>query len=313
MKTYKFHEGKLPSDIPADYETAIFNLPAFQSLQESKQVISFYILNTTQKKAAAGIHFHLENGLAQSLFRAPFGSVEFSGQLVPGILYEFLEYVESQLKKRGISDVFIKSPPQGYEPLRSSLPETFFLNQKYVISEAEVSTLIRVTDEPFADIMRHSERLRMQRAQKADFIFKKLSIDHLDEVYLFLSQCHADKGYKPSMTLQELKRTANEFPEQYLLFVILQGKKLVAATVSIRIKKNILYNFFANHEREYDQFSPLVLLINGLYGYCRENNITLLDLGTSSLDGKPNFKLLDFKMHIGGIPSSKFTFYKKIS
>lgn len=303
----------LPSDISVDYETAIFNLPAFQSLQESKQVISFYVLNATQKKAAAAIHFHLENGLARSLFRAPFGSVEFSPKLVPGILYEFLEYVESQLKKRDISDVFIKSPPQGYEPLRSSLPETFFLNQKYVISEAEISTLIWVSDKPLADIMRHSERLRMQRAQKKNFVFKNLSIDHLDEVYRFLSQCHADKGYKTSMTLQELKRTVKEFPEQYLLFVILQGKKLVAATVSIRIKKNILYNFFANHEREYDQFSPLVLLINGLYGYCRENNITLLDLGTSSLEGKPNFKLLDFKMHIGGIPSSKFTFYKKIS
>lgn len=313
MEEYIFHEGTLPSDITLDYEAAIFNLPSFKSLQDSQHWISFYILNKRRKKAVAGIHFHVENHLARSPFRAPFGSVEFSKQLLPRILYEFLEYIESRLKKQGISELSIKNPPHGYEPGQLSLLETFLLNQKYQVSEAEVSTLIQVTDELFTDVIRHSEKLRMRQAQKADFIFNHLVIDKLDEVYLFLSQCHADKGYKLSMTLGELKRAVKEFPERYLLFVILHQEKIVAASVSIRVNKNTLYNFFANHEREYNQLSPLILLIDGIYAFCRENKITLLDLGTSAWQDKPNFNLLDFKIHIGGIPTSKLTFYKKIS
>lgn len=312
MKDYIFHEGTLPSDFILDYETAIFNLQSFNLLQDSSHWISFYVLNQKRKKADAGIHFHVENRLASSPFRAPFGSVEFSKQLLPQVLFEFLKYIEIQLNKNGINELSIKNPPQGYNPGQISLLETFLLNQNYVVSAAEVSALIQVTDKPFADVIRHSEKLRMHQAQRAEFIFNSFTLDKLEEVYHFLSQCHAEKGYKIPMTLGELSKTTREFKDQYLLFVILHQEKIAAASVSIRINKNTLYNFFANHEREYNQLSPMILLIDGMYAFCRENNITLLDLGTSAREGIPNFKLLDFKIHMGGIPSSKLTFSKKI-
>lgn len=115
------------------------------------------------------------------------------------------------------------------------------------------------------------------------------------------------------MTAQELQKTAEEFPDRYLLFAIYHREKIVAASITIRIDQNKLYNFMTNHEKQYNHLSPSLLLMEGIYEYCSHHEISLFDLGTSALQGKPNFTLLDFKLHIGGIPTSKLSFHKKIS
>ncbi|HMG91078.1 MAG TPA: hypothetical protein VK589_13525, partial [Chryseolinea sp.] len=59
--------------------------------------------------------------------------------------------------------------------------------------------------------------------------------------------------------------------------------------------------------------NPTVFLIRSLYQYCFENGIALFDLGTSSLDGIPNFGLLNFKIRLGATPTTKFTFQKDLT
>ena len=313
MEAYITHEGSLPSGYGLDFEPALFNTTAFAELQKSADVISFYLLHQGKKKAIACIHFHISEHVARSPFKAPFGSIECSKKINPNRLYTFLECVEVQLKQKGVHAVYIKNPPRAYSPEKFSLVETFFLNHKYEITDAEVSTVIPVTGEPFTGLIRNSEKLRMRQAQKAAFTFQNLPVEKLDDVYGFISRCHHEKGYQVSITQGELQRTANEFPEQYLLFVILQSSNIVAASIAIRVRKTTLYNFIANHEKQFNQLSPPVILMEGMYEYCRQNKITLFDLGTSALHGKPNFPLLDFKLHIGGLPTSKLSFYKKLS
>ena len=261
----------------------------------------------------AGIQFHLADRIARSPFKAPFGSVESSQQINPTLLYRFLEYIEGQLKAQGVSEIYLKNPPRAYALEKWSLLETFFLNQKYVVCEAEVGTVIPVTQQMFSEGIRHSEKLRMQQAEKAGFTFQILCVDKLPEVYNFISECHREKGYTVSMTQQELQRTVEEFPDRYLLFSVYHERKIVAASIAIRIDQSKLYNFLSNHEKQYNNSSPSLLLMEGIYEYCCQHKIELFDLGTSALQGIPNFTLLDFKLRIGGIPTSKLSFYKKIS
>lgn len=312
MEAYITHEGSLPSGYGLDFEPALFNTTAFVEFQEFADVTSFYLLDHGKKKAIACIHFHLADQVASSPFKAPFGSIECSKKINPNRLYTFLEDVEGELKQKGVQAVYIKNPPRAYSPEKFSLVETFFLNHKYEITDAEVSTVIPVTGESFADLIRSSEKLRMRQAQKAAFTFQNLPVENLGHVYEFISRCHVEKGYQVSITREELQRTVDEFPEQYLLFVILQSSTIVAASIAIRVKKTTLYNFISNHEKKFNQLSPPVILMEGMYEYCRQNKFTLFDLGTSALHGKPNFPLLDFKLHIGGLPTSKLSFYKKL-
>ncbi|HEX8038587.1 MAG TPA: GNAT family N-acetyltransferase [Chryseosolibacter sp.] len=311
METYIFHEGALPPGIRLDYEPSIFNLPQFGNLQDPASWVSFHLLDQRRKKAVAGIRFRIEATSARSPGRAPFGSVEFSAGLNPVALYRFIADFEDRLKGKGVTEVVVRNPPHAYDPAKSSLLETFFLNRKYQVQDAEVSTVIPVNDTAFADLIRDSERLRMLQSERAGFTFRKLSPDRLPEIYGFIARCHAEKGYKISISLEELAKFFNAFPGHYHLFAVLDTD-VRAAAVSIGVTKNVMYNFLANHEKGYNQLSPSVLLMDGIYQHCRNSGIGLLDLGTSALEGKPNFPLLDFKLHVGGQPTSKFSFYKKI-
>lgn len=313
MKAYTFREGSLPAGFEPDYEPAVFNWPAFASFHQAGEAVAFYLLEERRKKIMAEIHFRIIDRLARSPFRAPFGSVECSSEIQPEVLYRFVEHFELRLKNKGVTDIYIKNPPRAYAPAKLSLLETFLLNQKYTATDAEVDAIIKVTEKPFAENIRHSEKLRMRQGERAGFSFAELAADQFRHVFEFISKCHQEKGYKLSIAPGEMERIIRKFPGRYLFFVVRLGEKMIAASVSVRVTGNILYNFLVNHEKEFNHLSPAVLLMEGIYEYCQRNDIGLFDLGTSALHGKPNFSLLDFKLHVGAVASSRLSFYKKIA
>lgn len=313
MDTYIFHEGELPQEVKEDFEPAVFNVPSFSTHGHALSAVSYYLLDKRKKTALAGIRFYINDGMARSPFRAPFGSVECSDKINAADLYGFLDHIQNDLKRKGVSEIRIKNPPRVYFPERGALLESFLINQNFTVADSEITAVIPVGDEPFVAGIRHSERLRLQQAQNAGFTFRKLPAEKVEEVYQFISACHRDKGYKISISLADLQKRLDVFPDRYLLFAVFDGDRLVAASVSVRVYRNILYNFLVNHEKQYNSLSPPLLLMEGMHDYCRESAISLLDLGTSTLDGKPGFPLLDFKLRIGGKPSSKMTFFKKVN
>jgi hypothetical protein len=96
------------------------------------------------------------------------------------------------------------------------------------------------------------------------------------------------------------------------LFGVYHGQELAAASISIRVSKRIVYNFYSAHPRKFDFLSPVVMLIKGMYGWSQKHHIELIDLGTSTLAGQPNFSLLDFKLRLSGRPATKLTFEKAL-
>ena len=114
------------------------------------------------------------------------------------------------------------------------------------------------------------------------------------------------------MSLQALQKVSQEFPGHFLLSVVKDGEKIVAANISIRVNSKVLYNFYHDHVNEYDAISPVVILNEGLYEYCQCEGLQLLDLGTSTRDGKVNESLLEFKIRLGAQTSRKLTFVKSL-
>lgn len=303
----------MPGEIIPDFEPALFNLPEFFLMKEPTGWISFYVLNQKTGRAVACLHFHIADNIARSPAKAPFGSIDCVEDINPSLLYDFLHYTDTKLMEKGVREIHLKNPPRAYSPETFSLIETFLLNRNYTIADAEPGATIIVNDRPFVEGIRHSEMLRHKQAQNAGFSFRQIGEEQIDEVYSFISACHREKGYKISIAGEDLGAAAKKFPGRYLLFGVFSDENLVGASVSIVIKKHILYNFLVNHEKKYNHLSPPVLLMEGLYNFCRDNSISLLDLGTSALHGQTNFSLLDFKIHLGGLTTSKFSFYKKIS
>ena len=309
---YTFHRGPLPPELSRDFEPAIFNTPEYFASQDTTGWLSFHIVNERTNTVCASMHFYLQGTLARSPLKAPFGSVDCGENINPALLFDFLNFAEEELKKAGVEGVYLKNPPRAYSPARLSLLETSLLNQKYIVAEAETGAVISVNETPFSSVICHSEMLRLQQARRAGFDIRRMPNEEVTQVHAFISRSHKEKGYKISISAAELEAIVRRFPGRYPLFAIFDGERLVSACVSIVVKKDILYNFLLNHEKQYNNVSPPLLLLEGIYDYCRENSIRILDLGTSAIAGKPNFPLLDFKLHLGGVPTTKLSFYKKL-
>ena len=243
--------------------------------------------------------------------RAPFGSFLFSEKLSPQGLYDFIGYCEQQLRGKGVKQILITEPPLFYRT-KGELLQSILFNLGYQIKRAEVSSGVRVNEIPFEKKIEVWEKRKLKQSKTKGSTFQHLPFSSLELIYEFILRCREQKSQSLSMTLNEVEKTANAFKKEFLFFGVYFGNELAAASIAIKVNPSILYNFYSAHLKKFDSLSPVVMLINGMYGYCQSHDIHLLDLGTSSTEGQPNFSLLDFKLRLGTEPSMKLTFEKKL-
>ncbi len=260
----------------------------------------------------AQVSFHIEGRKAMTPLRAPFGSFLYSDSLSPQILYDFVQHCELELRAKGINSVTVGEPPLFYRK-SGELIQTILLNLNYSISKAELSSGIKIDHFSFEEKIEAWEKRKLKQAKVKGLQFRPLPLTELGNVYQTIHKCRSQRGHSLSMTLEELAGTVDVFKDSFLLFGTFLNQELAAASIAIRVSDRILYNFYSGHLKKYDSISPVVFLTGGMYKYCSSHKINLLDLGTSSLNGQPNFSLLDFKLRLGGVPSMKLTFEKALS
>jgi hypothetical protein len=312
LEGYSFHEAHVPSEEHFSFEPSLYNYPAHRFLQSAMGWHSFYILEDVEKKVVACVHFNLFETNARSPFRSPFGSIEFNPSLPADVLYEFIRFFEIRLKSKGATSIAIKNYPNAYGEKQSILLQTFLSNYNYTIVNAELASVIDVTGDLAEDSFHRSEQKRLSKATQAGLTFQEIHIEDFNRVYQFIETCRNEKQYTLSMPMQDLKDVIQKFPGKIVLFGVLHDRDWAAASISIRVRNGILYDFYHDHTSRFDNLSPVVLLVAGIYDYCQRHQIEMIDLGTSMQASQPNFDLLRFKKNLGARFSPKLTFEKTL-
>ena len=259
----------------------------------------------------AQVSFHVQNSIAITPARAPFGSFLFSNSLSPVILHDFVTHCEAHLQKSGITSLILTEPPLFYRK-SGELLHAILLNRQFRVSKAELSSGIKIDKTVFEEKIEAWEKRKLKQAKAKGLQFRALPITEVGNVYDFILACRKQRGQTLSMTLEELRDTIKIFKKSFYLFGTYFQKELAAASIAIQVHPTILYNFYSGHLKKFDSISPVVLLTSGMYKFCESNQFSLLDLGTSSVDGRLNFNLLDFKFRLGAVPSMKLTFEKEL-
>jgi len=312
LKELKFIEGPLPKGFKSDFESFLFNEEQHRLLQSPREWRSYGLVDPAKKKSLASLHFHLQDDTASSPHKAPFGSLEFSRKLPPQAVHEFLKRTEESLRNEGVKKIQIKNPPGSYRPDAASILEVLLLNLGYRVLLAEISTAIFVDHTKYDEKIETWELRKLKQGREMKLRFQEMSIHKMELVYGFILACRKERQQSLSMGLAELMKIVAVYPERIVLLGVYDGQDLTAASISIRVSKRIVYNFYSGHPRKFDNLSPVVMLIHGMYGWSQEHRVELIDLGTSSSEGYPNFSLLDFKLRLSGRPSAKLTFEKEI-
>jgi len=311
LTKYTFLEGAAAPNFKKAFEHFLYNEARHRRSQSEDNWKTFSLINEQAEQVVAQIHFNISDSIASSPHSAPFGSIEFS-DIEPETLLFFLNETEQELKSIGVKKIIIKDAAHQYRPQQSALLKVLFLNSGFDICSAEINSAIVVDELIFENKISYAKVKRLKRSRQENLEFRVLAMEELNEVHSFIRSCREERGAMLSLTLSQLKGIIESCPDDFLLFGIFQGGKLIAASISVKVNKRILYDFYHAHPKSFDQLSPVVALVDGIYGYCQQNKFELLDLGTSAVDRQINFSLLNFKTQLGGQLSLKLTFEKDL-
>jgi hypothetical protein len=306
-----FHAGPIPLGYRLDYEPYLFNTKEHRALQAVEGWQEFHLLNKVSKKVIASISFHVNDSVAKSPLRAPFGGFDYSQTVSIESIFTFIADVERALIKKGVQEIDILCPPELCSSNQPFLTISL-LNQGYQIIEAEPGACIEVDKTPLVEKMSKDKRARLRQCEKAGFTLKKLHLKKLETVYSFIANCRKKQGRQLSMSFPDLLKTVQVLPKSFFIVGVFDKSKMIGACICVRVSSSIVYTFYSAHDDAYDKISPRIFLLDNLYRLCQKNKVELLDLGTSALNGKPNFPLLDFKLRVGATLTSKFRFKKML-
>ncbi|MCH8317733.1 MAG: GNAT family N-acetyltransferase [Bacteroidetes bacterium] len=310
----------------------LFNKASHLKFQPNENLVTFNLVNNNINKIEAIFNLFVDGNAGCSPYKSSFGSVEFDSTLSLENLNAFIEKINKWAVEKRLKSLVIKSYPFCYAPENSILLTNCFINQGYKIVNAELNQHIQISDLKFEilDLFHLSEKRRLKKCEKAGFTFQqeicsgrafcrdvacnvstKCPSITLKNVYEFVKKARKRQGHPLTMSYEALAEMFHHFPNEYQIFTVRDKENIAALTVTIKINKKILYNFYPADSHQYKNFSPMVMLVKGLYDHCVKNGFKLLDLGISTVNSKPNYGLINFKKNIGAENSLKLTFGKE--
>jgi CelD/BcsL family acetyltransferase involved in cellulose biosynthesis len=184
--------------------------------------------------------------------------------------------------------------------------------RQYRMVDLLVNFHIDVTSGPLTDRMHRSERRRLAKCKRANFEVTHWVNPPVEAVVHFVQRSRKQQGYPLTIAPERLAHLLRTFPDQYPVFAVRDGATIAALTVAVRVRHDILYNFLPADDLTYRAYSPAVMLTHGLYAYCQQEGITLLDLGVSVDEHRcPKPSLMQFKRNLGAVESPKMVWEKR--
>ena len=245
----------------------------------------------------------------QSPAHAPFGGLQCSIDCCKHELDFMLHFVIQWIKRDGGKKLLIKTAPSCYNPDSHCLLSQCYLNTGFRQIQAYLNSFILIKKESFVSCIEPAEQRRLRKSHEAGFR-AGLADDISNEcAFQFLLKCRERSGYKLSINLAQIAELREKFADRFLVFAVREASVIIALTLAVKVNSHVLYNFLCADLLEYRAYSPTVMLIEGLYNYCQQNGIDILDLGIS-LDQDGNFKpsLHRFKQNIGAQDCVKETY-----
>lgn len=312
--TFLCQSDPSPADAVAFFQSGFFfNEPEHlrQQTVGSYQLLS--ALNKCSGQADARCAFVVQSGKAVSPGAAPFGSVEFSETLPEAVLDSFINRLVDEAQLAGAESLRLGNYPACYAPVQTERLRAALAKHGFDLIQQYPTYFLPVSSTSAEQHFAPAERRRLRKCQWAGFQFSQLISPKFDQVVEFLQRTHRQKGYSLTLSPDKLTHLLRRFPDHFKIFTVTDDLLVIALSVAIQVRPDILYTFMLASDPDYASFSPMVLLIDGLFGYCQQQDIRLLDLGTSlDRNGQPKPGLIRFKRHLGAKESPKYIFEKTL-
>ncbi|WP_461108975.1 GNAT family N-acetyltransferase [Spirosoma koreense] len=303
-----------PSVVPTFCQPGFFfNEPEHVQQQSSGPFYVLTALNTHTGLAEARCSFFADSDKVVSPMAAPFGSIEFTGALPDAVLDQFLNTLIETVQTSGrVSSLRLVNYPQCYAPEQVARLSVKLSERGFQLVGTNPTFFLPITDISFEAVVVPAERRRLRKCRKAGFQVAHGPLPAVATVVNFIGETRQFQGYPLTIHPDYLTDLLRRFSEHFLVFSVWDGSRLAALTIAIRVRQDILYTFLPATHPDYQRFSPMVMLLDGLFVYCQQHRIQLLDLGTAlDENGQPKPGLMRFKRNVGAQESPKLVFEKR--
>lgn len=309
------HDPAFAPTLPAYSEAGfLFNEEAQLRQQDQGNFRLLTAHNPLTRLADARCALFIDDQLAISPKAAPFGSIEFVETLPDSALNALIDSLEAEVQRLNVPTLRLTNYPHAYAVRQAERLVSLLQRRGYRVADQWLNFHINVSKRPLAERMHPSERRRVAKCQRSGFRVGHWAHPPVDEVVRFIEQSRQQQGYPLTIASDRLKLLLRAFPDQYPVFAVWDADTLASLSVAVRVRHDILYNFLPADNQRYRTYSPAVLLTQGLYHFCQQQGVTLLDLGVC-LDAQraPKPSLMRFKRNFGAVASWKLVLEKQLS
>jgi len=288
----------------------IFNSVDF-NLINSEKCDSIKYLVFRDKKNRLGIIGGIKDREFRSPFSAPYGG--FSVIYEPTRITHYYEAVSSlnnYALTTGLKSILITLPPCFYHKTHNAKQVSALINSGFSLAWVDINLsfdLSNFLNFPHALSKKSRYDLRIGIANQLRF---SLCSDELskEQAYQVILQNHLEKGYPMRMSFEAIQRTANIVSIDY--FLIEYELEQIAAAIVFHVNSSVAQVIYWGSLPKFDNLQPMAFLAYHLFDYYYKQGKKILDIGPSSLEGKVNFGLADFKENLGCEYSLKCCFRK---
>lgn len=289
-----------------------FNSAEFSELNKAKCDAVYYLLFKDSKNRL-GITFGVRNNILVTPFSASFGGFEFVYDDIK--LYQIDSAIEALLnwaKQNKFSGIKILPPPAFYSPSFSAKMTNCLFRAGFKTKNVEVNYHFETQNlnENYLQNIWYNARKNFNKAQKNNLSFIKLAAEDSHTAYQVIAQNRSERGFPLRLTFEQLQETGTIIPIDY--FLVSNQEDNVAAAIVFHLSKTIVRVVYWGDLPKFSELKTMNFLSYNVFNFYKQQNISFIDIGHSTVDSVPNHGLCEFKESIGCSIGLLNEYYKEI-
>jgi 2-polyprenyl-3-methyl-5-hydroxy-6-metoxy-1,4-benzoquinol methylase len=178
------------------------------------------------------------------------------------------------------------------------------------VTRQELNQWLPVDGRSFLRLGNYANRKRLHRALRLGVTVRLLEPADYGTAYDAVADNRRKKGRTLSMAWEDVQQLAAAFPHQLRMFGAFMAGSMIAAAICLQVRHDILYVYAWGEREGAEAASPVTVLARSIHDFASALGLTMVDLGTSSIDGVVNQGLAAFKRSLGAEASLKLWLHK---
>lgn len=224
---------------------------------------------------------------------ASYGGFVFGEELGIKDSIVMVERLLEFLRQRGFKKMILTQPPLIYHKILSNYVDFALWTSRTKYLKRELSAVIETEEDPLSTFKQEA-RTAVRKAIRSGVNVRE-SQDYGQFYEILKLNLKMRHNVNPTHSLDELLWLARAFPKRIRLFCAYYEEKLIGGIVVFVCNERVVLAFYISHIEEYQSLRPVNLLIYELIRWAEQHGYRYLDLGTFTLEMKPDFGLAKFK------------------